>query len=133
MADDICKAIMIGRLTRDAETKYTAGGTAVCAFSMAVGTSAKVGDKWENKASYFDHILYGKLAETLGKSLLKGVQVSVVSRPKMESWEKEGQKHSKIRFTVENIQLLGSREKGEKLAPQPEGVSKHFDDDEIPF
>jgi len=62
---DVNHVILIGRLTRDAELKYTAGGQSVCKFSIAVNLRRKNGDQWIDEASFFDVVLWGKTGETL--------------------------------------------------------------------
>ena len=51
---DLNHVVLIGRLTRDAELKYTSNGQAVCKFSIAVNRRKKNGDQWEDEASFFD-------------------------------------------------------------------------------
>lgn len=135
--DDINQVFLVGRLTRDSEIKYTAGGTAVCRFSLALGRSIKKGEKWEKETSFFDCTLWGKPAESMAKYLVKGKQVAIVGELRQERWEKDGQKFSKVGITVDTIQLVGGQKaegEGAKMAPQPEGVANHgFEDDEIPF
>jgi single-strand DNA-binding protein len=57
--------ILIGRLTGDAELKYTAGGQPVCRFSIAVNRAKKSGEKRVDDPHFFDMVLWGKQAETL--------------------------------------------------------------------
>jgi len=138
---------IIGRLTRDAEIKYTANGTAVCNFSIACNKSIppkNEGDKWENEVSYFDITLWGKKAEGKAKYLTKGEQVLVEGELKQDRWEQDGQARSKVKITAVNIQLLGGKEdwKGDGTPPRqadipratshPEKASDEFEDD-IPF
>jgi single-strand DNA-binding protein len=58
---DLNNLNIIGRLTRDAELKYTANGTAVSKFSIAVNRRRKNGDQWEDEANFFDVTLWGKI------------------------------------------------------------------------
>ena len=108
MAGDINHVILLGRLTRDAELKYTASGTALCNFSIAVNRRVKKGDQWQDEASFFDLTLWEKQAENLNKYLVKGTQVAVQGELRLDRWEKDGQKFSKVQVFVENLQLLGS-------------------------
>lgn len=104
---DLNHVTLIGRLTRDAELKYTPGGLAISSFSIAVNRRRKNGDQWVDEVSYFDINLYGKPAESLKQYLTKGKQVAVDGELRQDRWEKDGQNHSKIYIAANNVQLLG--------------------------
>jgi len=108
MAGDINQVVLVGRVTRDAELKYTASGTALCNFAIAVNRRVKKGDQWSDEASFFDLTLWEKQAENLNKYLVKGTQVAVQGELRQDRWEKDGQKFNKIQVFVNNLQLLGS-------------------------
>jgi single-strand DNA-binding protein len=105
---DINHVVLVGCLTRDAELKFTASGQGVCKFSIAVNRSRKVGDKWEEEASFFDIVLWGKQGESLNQYLVKGKQVAVAGELRQERWEQDGQNRSKVTVTAATVQLLGS-------------------------
>lgn len=107
---DVNHVILIGRLTRDAELKYTSGGMAVCKFAIAVGKRVKKGDSYENETSFFDIVCWGKTGEALNQYLVKGKQVAVEGELHQNRWEQDGQARSKIEIIANNIQLLGSKE-----------------------
>ena len=134
MASDINTVILVGRVTRDAELKYTASGTPFAQFSIAVNRSVKKGDQWTEEASFFDLTLWDKKAEGLKPHLTKGQQVAVDGELRQERWEKDGQKFSKVQVVVETIQLLGGRRDGAG-APSAAagGPAKDDYDDGIPF
>lgn len=105
---DVNVVVLVGRLTRDMELKYLTSGTAVGTFSIACSEDVKQGDKWEEKAHFFDCVLWGKRAESLKQYLTKGKQVAVGGRLRQETWQnKEGQNRSKVVVNVEKVQLLG--------------------------
>jgi single-strand DNA-binding protein len=105
---DINHVGLVGRLTRDAELKYTAGGQAVCKFSIAINRRRKNGDQWENEANYFDIVLWGKTGEALINYLTKGKTVGVDGELKQDRWQQQdGQNRSKVEIVANNIQLLG--------------------------
>ena len=106
---DINRVILVGRLTRDAELKYTSGGTAVSKFGLAINRRRKVGDQWEEEASFFDIVVWGRVAEALNQYLLKGKQVGVDGELRQSRWEQDGQKRSRVEIHANNIQLLGGR------------------------
>jgi single-strand DNA-binding protein len=104
---DVNHVTLIGRLTRDAELKYTAGGQAVCKFSIAVNRRRKNGDQWIDEASFFDIVLWGKTGETLNQYLTKGKQIAVDGELRQNRWEQDGQARSKVEVMASNVQLLG--------------------------
>ena len=107
---DINQVVLVGNLTRDAEMKTTAGGMAVCNFSIAVNRRKKNGDRWEDEANFFDAALFGKQAETLHQYLVKGKQVAVNGELRQERWQQDGHNRSKVVINAANVQLLGGRE-----------------------
>lgn len=121
MSRDTNNFTLIGRLTRDAEVKYTAGGLAVANFSIAVNRQEKRGEKWEDEPSFFDMAIFGKRAEGLAPYLLKAQQVAVEGELKQDRWEKDGAKHSKVSFQIRDVQLLGSGKNMREKVPAPEG------------
>jgi len=105
--------VLIGRLTKDAEIKYTSGGQPVCKFSIAVNRRKKNGDQWEDEANFFDIVLWGRQAESLNQYLLKGKQVSVNGELRQDRWQQDGQNRSKVEVIASNIQLLGGGNSGD--------------------
>ncbi|MCQ2604695.1 MAG: single-stranded DNA-binding protein [Spirochaetia bacterium] len=150
---DINKVFLVGRLTRDAELKFTAGGTPVSRFAVAVNRSRKNGDQWEEEVSYIDIVLWGKSAESLSKYLTKGKQVAVDGELRQNRWEQDGQQRSRLEVHAVNVQLLGGTQQGSgyssssssgSFSRKPAGQAPaagqesfsgpdHFDDDGIPF
>jgi single-strand DNA-binding protein len=109
---DINHVVLVGRLTRDAELKYTPGGQAVCKFSVAVNRRRKNGDQWEDEANYFDVVLWGRQGESLNQYLLKGKTVGVEGELRQDRWQQDGQNRSKVEIVAGNIQLLGGGSSG---------------------
>ena len=109
---DINHVVLVGRLTRDAELKYTTSGQAVCKFSIAVNRRRKNGDQWEDEANFFDVVLWGRQGESLNQYLLKGKSVGVDGELRQDRWQQEGQNRSKVEIVANNIQLLGGGAQG---------------------
>jgi single-strand DNA-binding protein len=103
MANDINSVSITGRLTKDMELAYTSNGFAIGKLSLASSESKKVGDKWEDHAQFFDCKLIGKRAESLANHLTKGLQVFILGKLQQETWEKDGQKRSKITILIEQL------------------------------
>jgi single-strand DNA-binding protein len=104
--------MIVGRLIRDAELKYTGGGTPVSKFSIAVNRRRKNGDTWEDEANFFDVVLWGHMAESLSQYLLKGKQIVTIGELRQERWEKDGQNRSRVEIAANSIQLLGGKDGG---------------------
>ena len=105
--NDLNHVVLIGRLTQDAELKYTQSGYAISNFSIAVNRSRKNGEQWEEEANFFEVSLFGKSAENLKPYLVKGKQIAIDGELKKDRWESEGQKRSKVSILAHNIQLVG--------------------------
>ena len=135
---DVNHVIRIGRLTRDAEIKYTSGGMAVCKFAIAVNKKKKQGDQWVDEANFFDVVLWGKQGESLNQYLVKGKQVAVEGELHQNRWEQDGQARSKVEINADNVQLLGGGNQQTAPAHQ-EQASQTVDvqpgdfPDDIPF
>ena len=127
---DINRVVLVGRLTRDSELKYTNGGLAIAKFSLANGYSKKVGDNWENQTNFIDCVMIGKRAEGLNGYLTKGTQIAVDGELRQNRWEQDGQKRSKVEIMANNIQLLGG--KPQEKSSGAENVKAVFEDD-VPF
>lgn len=104
----------IGNLTRDPELSYTASGTAIAKFGIAVRRTKEVTD-------FFDFTAFNQQAELISQHCKKGSKLAVVCRPQLDRWEREGQKHSKIQFIVDNFEFLGGSKPGDK---EPDGEAE---------
>ena len=129
MANDTNQVVLIGRLTREAETSYANSGIAIAKFSLAVGEKYK--DK-EN-TSFFNCVLFGKTAENLITYLTKGKQVCVVGKLKQDRWEKDGAKKSSISIVVNSLQFLQNGKDEQKPSKQEEFAPENFEGDDILF
>lgn len=114
------KVILLGNLTRDPELRVTPKGTAVCQFGMAVNRVYRSGDETQEETTFVDLEAWGKQAEIISKYVNKGNPLFVEGRLKFDSWEsKEGEKRSKLKVIVENMQLMGGR--GDSAGQQDSG------------
>lgn len=101
---NINKVMLTGRLTRDPETRYLPSGMAVTNIGIAV--NRRYQDKngeWREETSFFDVETFGKMAERCAESLKKGRPAYVEGRLKMESWERDGVKHTRVKITAERV------------------------------
>jgi len=105
------KVMLIGRLTRDPETRSLKSGTSVVSFGLAVNrtyTKQESGEKIE-ETCFLDLEAWGRQGETIARYMKKGRQIFIEGRLKLDSWEKDGQKHSKLRVVVEGFQFIDSQ------------------------
>ena len=119
---DINSVVLIGRITKDVGSdersfSYIGNGTAKATVNLAVNRSVKKGEKWEDETSFFDVVIWGKMAENLKPRLTKGKQISVMGFLKQDRWEKDGQKQSKIYVNAEQVEIPNdSKKDAEKVA-----------------
>lgn len=137
------KVILIGRLTKDVELRYTqTNNTAVASFSLAVNRKfVKHGE--ERQADFFNIIAWNKLAENISKYLFKGNQVAISGRLETRSWDDpNGQKHYVTEVIAEEIDFIGSKNKqnNEAILNSPTPINKNDDTsdficngDDLPF
>ena len=129
---EINRVIIIANTTRDVELKITPSGASVANFSIASNRKYKAGDETKEEVSYFDCVVWGKLAELCEKYVKKGDKVGIEGRLQQRRWETDGKKASKVEIVVENVQFLSNKgnsqsQVGDKEEP---GI---FSDAEIPF
>lgn len=97
---------LIGRLTRDPEMRYTAQGTAVANFSIAVDRPFTT-QQGERETDFVDCVAWRKLAEAVGNHMTKGRMVAVVGRLQIRSYEtQDGQKRRVAEVVAETVQFL---------------------------
>lgn len=119
------KIIIIGNLTRDPEVKYTAKGTAIAKFTVAVARRFKDQDGKE-ATDFFDVDAWGKLGELAGQYLAKGRKVAVEGDMRMEKWEdRDGNKRTSWKVHANEIEFLTPRDK--------QGGGGRRQDDDIQF
>lgn len=107
------KVILVGNVTRDPELKYISSGTAVTEIGLAVNDRRKTASgEWVEETTFVDVTLWGRTAEVAGEYVTKGSPLLIEGRLKLDTWEKEGKKNSKLRVVCERMQLLGSRAGG---------------------
>lgn len=135
------KCILIGRLTRDPELRYTQSGTPVCSESLAVRRpTARDG---EEDADFINITVWGKAAENLAKYKRKGGQIAIEGRLQVSNYtDREGAKRWKTEVVANSVEFIGSRdEAAEPSQPQQQanqmthdyGQEVMFNDEDLPF
>lgn len=107
------RVILVGNVTRDPELRYIPSGTAVVDLGLAVNDRRKDAQgQWVEDTTFVDVTLWGRQAEVASEYLTKGAPVLIEGRLKLDTWEKEGKKQSKLRVVGERMQMLGGRGQG---------------------
>lgn len=138
---DINNVSLTGRLTRDPELRVTAGGTQLLSFTLVFNTSVRNRQtgEWDERGNYIDCTMFGKRAEALLNFLAKGQKVAIAGKLRYATWDKDGQRHSKLDLIVDEIEFLGQRQGAAQpaqapaapQAPMPPVVDTFYED--IPF
>lgn len=106
------RVILVGRLTRDVELRYTPGGTAVTELGVVVNDRRKNAQgEYVEEATFLDCTAFGRTAEVACEYLSKGSPVLIEGRLKLDTWEDKngGGKRSKLRVVAERMQMLGGK------------------------
>lgn len=130
------KAIILGRLGKDPEVKYTPSGTAVANFSVATSEKWKGKDgKEQERTEWHRIVVWQKLAELCGEYLVKGAQAYIEGRIQTRDWEdKDGVKRYVTEIVADKIQFLGSKTSSSRPpAPTEPGAPPAEVEDDIPF
>jgi single-strand DNA-binding protein len=143
------KVILVGRLGRDPETRFTSGGQAVCNFTMATDETFKDRNGERQKRTEWHRItIWGKLAEIAQKYLKKGQLVFIEGRIQQRQWDdqKTGTKRTSFDIVANEMRMLGSPAGGGSYGgasggfdaegpapPADEGVTPEVTDEDIPF
>lgn len=101
-----------GNLTRDASVRQSQVGTTVLGFGVAVNDrrrNAQTGE-WEDYPNFIDCTMFGQRAQAISPHLTKGVKVAIEGKLRYSSWERDGQKRSKIEIVVEDLEFMSRRE-----------------------
>jgi single-strand DNA-binding protein len=108
------KVILVGRLGRDPETRYTGGGQAVANFSVATDESYKdKNGERQKRTEWHKIVVWGKQAEIAQQYLKKGSLIFVEGRIQSREWQdKEGQKRTSFEIVANNFRMLGGRAEG---------------------
>lgn len=124
MAKDLNNVNLIGRMVREEEIRATSTGKKVLTFTLAVNNA-------NDTANFIECVAWENTAEFISKYANKGARIAVTGVLNQESWEKDGQKRSKLNVVVRDVQLLENKPIAK---PQPvEEMSEPVDLSQIPF
>ena len=104
------RVILLGNITRDIEVRYLQSGMAVADIGLAVNDRRKnQSGEWIEETTFVDVTLWGRTAEVAGEYLSKGSPILIEGRLKLDQWEKDGQKRSKLSVVGERMQMVGGK------------------------
>lgn len=138
---------VVGNTTRDIEIKFTNSGQAVGDFGIAVNRRVKgANGEWEDGTpEFYDVTVWGTTAENFAESCPRGTRVVVVGRLQFDTWEKDGEKRSKVKIVADHVgpELRWSTAAVTKVAkgdgakpasrPKPAPTAPAYDANEEPF
>ncbi len=141
----INKVILVGRLGRDPELRYTPSGTAVANFSMATDERWTSNGETQSRTEWHNIVVWSKLAEICNQYLTKGRLIFIEGRLQTRDWEdKDGNKRRTTEIVATDMKMLGGRREdapvGQTVAAETGSSSESSNDmevgitdDDIPF
>lgn len=130
--------VLIGRLTKEPELRFTQNGSPHCTFTLAVDRIS--GKDTERTADFINCQVWGSQAENFCKYMDKGRQVAVEGRIQVDSMERDGQRSWYTKVVCQRIEYLGGakdgsdkQEKQPKLTDTDFGEEVSFSDEDLPF
>ena len=128
----INRVTISGNLTRDPELRQTASGMPVIGFGVAVNDRRKNQQtgEWEDYPNFVDCTMFGNRAESINQYLHKGSKVAIDGKLRWSSWEKDGQKRSKLEVIIDEIELMSKTSESE---PVPDAEEEEYENEDIVF
>jgi len=134
------KVMLIGRLGRDPEMRYTPAGTAVCNFTMATDEAFKdKSGEWQKRTEWHRIVAWAKLAEQCSKLLTKGKLAYVEGRLQTREWDdRDGNKRRTTEIVIQRMRILTPKgEPGLEMQAEgpepPEATAPDITDEDVPF
>ncbi len=113
------RVVLVGNMTRDAEIRYIQSGQAVTDIGLAVNDRRKDSNgNTIDETTFVDVTVWGRSAEVLAEYARKGSSVLIEGRLKLDTWETDGQKRSKLKVIADRVVLMGGRNNGPGDNPQ---------------
>lgn len=137
----INNVVLVGRLTRDVELRYTPSNQAVATFTLAVNRNFKNQSTGEREADFINCVIWNKQAENLANWTKKGHLVGITGRIQTRSYEnQQGQRVYVTEVVAESFQVLEKRDNTanyssieEQMPPGMSGQPMDISDDDLPF
>lgn len=132
------KILIVGNLGKDPELRYTPTGDPVCSFSVATNEKRKVNGQYQDHVTWFRVTLFGKKAEAASQYLVKGRQVYIEGRLRVDEWnDKDGKPRHTLEVAGSEMQFIGDKQESRAAAASSGGGAAQEPDDEddngVPF
>ena len=103
---------LVGNLTRDVELRRAQNGMAIMSMGLAVNNRRKNGQtgEWEEDPCFVDLVMFGERAEKISGYLHKGDKLAVDGKLRYSSWERDGQRRSKLEVVVDDVEFMSRRD-----------------------
>ena len=140
----INRVMISGNITRDPDLRKTKSGMTILTIGVAVNDRRKNNQtgEWEDYANFVDCTAFGKRAESLSNQLTKGMKVAIEGKLRWSSWEKDGQKRSKLEVNIDELEFMsrnnGNRNQGyddqhQNMRQAQAQYAESMYDDDCPF
>lgn len=131
---NINKVLLTGNVCREPELRQTPAGNSVLLFGLAVNDSIKNKQtgQWEDRPNFFDCVIFAHQAEALAKIIVKGMKLTISGKLRQQTWEKDGQKRSRVEIYVDEVELPPRNQPAAQPAPQQAAQPSVYDED-LPF
>ena len=129
------KIVLIGRLSKDPELRFTQSGTAVANFTLAVNRKF-TNQSGEREADFINCQAWNKTAEFIANYFTKGQQMALEGRLQVRSYDgQDGQRHWVTEVVAEQVEFCGSKSDSSKSGSSSQGLGEEilFDPDDLPF
>ena len=132
------KVILVGRLTKDPEVRYTQNGIAVATFTLAVDRKYAKKDSGQQTADFIPIVCWRKLAEIVGNNLVKGRRAGAEGAMQVRTYDaQDGSKHWVTEVVADEVEFLDSRQDAQQAGGSQAGGypanAQEIPDEEIPF
>ena len=126
------KVILMGRLTKDPELKYSTSNVAVTSFSIAVDRRfVKSGE--QRQADFINIVAWRQSAEFVAKYFTKGQMINVCGSLQVRQWEKDGVKHYATEVIADEVNFCGDKGQTTHQTQPSDGFAEVEEDDDLPF
>ena len=126
------KVILIGRLTKDPELKYSTSNVAVTSFAIAVDRRfVKSGE--QRQADFINIVAWRQTAEFICKYFAKGQMINICGSLQVRQWEKDGVKHYATEVIADEVNFCGDKGQATQQTQPSDGFAEVEEDDDLPF
>lgn len=128
------KVVMMGRLTKDPEIRFTTGETQTAVAKWSIAVDRRYSKGGDRQADFFDCTAFGKTAEHLEKYWKKGMKMALIGRLEQSQWrDKEGKPRSSVGITVEEVEFCERKDAAAQEEPKATDFVPAAEDEGLPF